>query len=349
MGRTYKAVLWTAPQCVEIAEKPIPTPGRGEVLLQVKAAGICGTDLHIISGHHPQARPPLVPGHEFSGVIVELGSEVDASYLNASVGADSYRGCGHCDYCRSGRAQLCSRGTCEYGVNIDGGWAEYVVLPAANIYRLPERVSFLEAGAGCILNCPMAAVEQVGVGAGEDVLIIGDGPSSLIMVQLVRLKAARKVVISGHRSRRLAQARELGVDRAVKADEEDLPAVLRSMGVTPQVVIDAVGTSESFSAALQAAGVEGRVHLFGLPEKPFSGLPMELLLFKELRITSCTGAPRFWPAAMTLIEHGLLKVAPLITHRFDLRRAPEALAFLRENRQLVIKAVFETPPPGGET
>jgi threonine dehydrogenase-like Zn-dependent dehydrogenase len=85
-----------------------------------------------------------------------------------------------------------------------------VVLPAANIYRLPERVSFLEAGAGCILNCPMAAVEQVGVGAGEDVLIIGDGPSSLIMVQLVRLKGARKVVISGHRSRRLAQARELG-------------------------------------------------------------------------------------------------------------------------------------------
>jgi threonine dehydrogenase-like Zn-dependent dehydrogenase len=108
------------------------------------------------------------------------------------------------------------------------------------------------------------------------------------------------------------------------------------------VVIDAVGTSESFSSALQAAGVEGRVHLFGLPEKPFSGLPMELLLFKELRITSCTGAPRFWPAAMTLIEHGLLKVAPLITHRFDLRRAPQALAFLRENRQQVIKAVFET-------
>lgn len=347
MGRTYQAVVWTAPQRVEIAERPIPVPERGEVLLQVKAAGICGTDLHIISGHHPQARPPLVPGHELSGVIVGLGAEVDPSLLNAAVGADSYRGCGRCDYCRTGRAQLCSGGTCEYGVNIDGGWAEYVVLPAANIYRLPERVSFLEAGAGCILNCPLAAVERVDVHAGEDVLVIGDGPSSLVMVQLVRLKGARKVVISGHRPRRLAQARELGVDRAVKADEEDLPAVLRSMAVIPQVVIDAVGTSESFSAALRAAGPEGRVHLFGLPEGPFNGVPMELLLFKELRISSSTGAPRFWPAAMTLIEHGLLKVAQLITHRFDLRRAPEALALLREDRQQVIKAVFVASAEGG--
>ena len=91
------------------------------------------------------------------------------------------------------------------------------------------------------------------------------------------------------------------------------------MAVTPEVVIDAVGTSESFSDALRAAGPEGRVHLFGLPEEPLSGVPMELLLFKELRISSSTGAPRLWPAAMTLIEHGLLKVAPLITHRFDLR------------------------------
>ncbi len=342
MDRRYKAVVWTAPQRVEIDERPIPTPGRGEVLLQVKAAGICGTDLHIISGHHPQARPPLVPGHELSGVIAALGPEVDPSYLHASVGADSYRGCGKCDYCRSGRAQLCSAGACEYGVNIDGGWAEYLVLPATNTYRLPEKVSFLEAGAGCILNCPLAAVEQVGVRAGEDVLIIGDGPSSLVMVQLVRLKAARRVVISGHRPLRLALARELGADRAVRADEEDLSAVLRAMAVAPQVVIDAVGTSESFSAALRAAGPEGRVHLFGLPGKPFSGVPMELLLFKELHISSSTGAPRFWPAAMTLIERGLLKVAPLITHRFDLRRAPEALAFLRENRQQVVKAVFET-------
>jgi len=114
------------------------------------------------------------------------------------------------------------------------------------------------------------------------------------------------------------------------------------MAVTPEVVIDAVGTSESFSAALRAAGPEGRVHLFGLPEEPLGGLPMELLLFKELRITSSTGAPRLWPAAMSLIEHGLLKVAPLITHRFDLLRAPEALAFLQESRQQVVKAVFET-------
>ena len=163
MGQSYKAVVWTAPHRVEIVEKPVPTPGRDEVLLQVRAAGICGTDLHIISGHHPQARPPLVPGHEFSGVIVALGPGVEASYLNASVGADSYRGCGRCGFCLSGRVQLCSQGTREYGVDLDGGWAEYLVVPAANTYRLPEKVSFLEAGAGCILNCPLAEIGRAHV------------------------------------------------------------------------------------------------------------------------------------------------------------------------------------------
>ncbi len=326
---------------VEIIEKPLPVPGPGNVLLQIRAAGICGTDLHIISGKHPLARPPLVPGHEFCGVVCDLGSGVDSSLLNARVGSDSYRGCGDCAYCRTGRAQLCSRGTCEFGVDIDGGWAEYLEVPASNTYLLPDGVSFAEAGAGCILNCPMAAVEKVGIRPGDDVLIIGDGPSSLIMIQLARLKGAGRIVISGHRQRRLALARTLGADRIVNANTEDLGEVLASLRMSPSVVIDAVGTSETFSRALRAAGAEGRVHLFGLPERPFDGVPMDLVLFKELQVVSSTGSPKYWSTAMRLIEHGLLKVEPLITHRFEITGAAEALAYVQKNRGEVVKAVFQ--------
>jgi L-iditol 2-dehydrogenase len=266
---------------------------------------------------------------------------VDPALLNTRVGADSYRGCGDCVYCRTGRTQLCSGGTREFGVNLDGGWAEYIEVPAGNVYPLPDGVSFAEAGAGCILNCPMAAVEKVGIHPGDDVLIIGDGPSSLIMVQLARLKGAGRIVISGHRERRLALAGELGADRVVNAKSEDLVTVLDSLRLSPRVVIDAVGTSESFSTALRAAGPEARLHLFGLPEKPFDGVPMELVLFKELAIVSSTGSPAYWSSVMRLVGHGLLKVKPLITDRFPLTAAAEALESIRRNKAEVVKAVFE--------
>jgi L-gulonate 5-dehydrogenase len=341
MGTVQVVAVWSSPGRVELVERPVPVPGAGCVLLEIRAAGICGTDLHIISGHHPIARPPLVPGHEFCGVIRAVGPGVDPSLVGTRAGADSYRGCGQCAYCLSGRAQLCSRGTLEHGINLDGGWAEYIEVPAMNTYPLPDGVSFAEAGAGCILNCPMAAVEKVGIFPADDVLILGDGPSALIMVQLARLKGARTIVVSGHRARRLSLARELGADHAVNTNVDDLEQALKSLRVTPAVVMDAVGTAETFSIALRAAGSEGRIHLFGLPAKPFDGVPMDMLLFKELRIVSSTGAPAYWSAAMRLIGHGLLKVKPLITHRFALTGAPEALATLRRDREDVVKAVFE--------
>ena len=336
-----KAVVWTSPGAVEVVQRPIPSPGPGQVLMQIRAAGICGTDLHILSGKHPEARTPLVPGHEFAGVVAEVGQGVDKSLVGARVGSDSYVGCGECIYCLSRKPQLCERGTCELGINIDGGWAEYILVPAGNVYRLPDRVQFVEAGAGCILNCPMAAIEKVGVNAGDVVLIIGDGPSSLVMVQLARLKGASEILISGHRELRLSLALKLGADRAINTHHQDLRKLIQELEKAPRVVIDAVGTSQTFAMALELAGREARVHLFGLPEGPMDNLPLDILLFKEITIVSSTGAPTLWPTAMTLMGRGLLKIAPMISQRFLIDDAPRALEFVRERRQEVIKAVFE--------
>lgn len=336
-----RVVVWTGNGQLEVMERPVPEPGPGKALVRVRAAGICGTDIHMLSGKHPEAAPPLVPGHEFAGEVAAVGTGVDPHLVGARVGADSYVGCGKCAYCRSQQPQLCERGACELGINIDGAWAEYVVVPADNLYLLPQNVAFHEAGAGCILNCPLAAVETLGVKPGEVVLIIGDGPSSLMLLQFARLWGAATVILAGHRPRRLALALKLGADRVLNTHTEDLVGTVKSLSVAPHVVIDAVGKSDTFAAALALAGRRGRVHLFGLPEEPMHGLPLETLLFKELTIVSSTGAPALWPRAMDLLSQGKLQVSPLISHRFALERAPEALAFIRSHPQEIVKAIFE--------
>jgi L-gulonate 5-dehydrogenase len=347
VGTFNRVAVWTGDNKVEVEKRPIPRPGAGEVLLKIKAAGICGTDMHILSGAHPHAKPPLVPGHEFAGEIVETGGGVDKKLAGLRVGSDSYIGCGKCVYCVSGKVQLCDKGTRELGIDMDGGWAEYIVVPEKNIYFLPDGVEYHEAGAGCILNCPMAAVEMVGIVPGDTVLIIGDGPSSLIMLQLAGLKGAAIVMIAGHREKRLAIARRLGADHVVNTHQQDLAEtlglVMKDRGVqSPDVVIDAVGSSETFNTAVSLAGKEGRIHLYGLPESAFSNISMEALLFKELKLTGSTGNPALWSTAMEFLSKGYLKVTPVISHRFQIDSAPEAIDFIRKNPKEIIKAVFES-------
>lgn len=341
MVSKYKAAVWTDINRIEIQEKKISELGQGEVLLKIKAAGICGTDLHILLGKHPEAKPPLVIGHEFSGEIIEVGKGVDKKLVGSRVGSDSYVGCNQCKFCLAGETQLCEKGTCEFGVNIDGGWAEYIVVPVKNIYQLPEKVKFIEAGAGCILNCPMAAIERVKVEATDIVLILGDGPSSLIMVQLAILKGASKVIVSGHRKRRLDLAKEFGADRVINTNSEDISEVISSMESAPNVVIDAVGKSETFASALSLVAKLGRIHIFGLPEGLINNIPLDEFLWKELTLKSSTGSPSLWPVAMNLISKGFLKVEPIISHQFDLDKAQDALDYVQDNRKEIIKAVFD--------
>jgi threonine dehydrogenase-like Zn-dependent dehydrogenase len=340
--KVNRAVVWKGPGKIEIEERAIGTPGAGEVLLKIKTAGICGTDFHILAGRHPEARPPLVVGHEFCGEIIDTGTGVPPSALGKRVISDSYIGCGSCRFCLTGKKQLCEKGTKELGVNEDGGWQNYIVVPYENLFELPENLSYAEAGAGCLLTCPPAAIERVNVRPGETLLILGDGPSSLVMLQLARLKGAGRIILSGHRKKRLDTAKKLGCDVVLNAHETDVEKWIEKSGDSPQIVIDAIGTSESFTLALKTADREGRVHLFGLPEALLEHVPMDMVLWKELTITSSTGAPGYWPTALDLISRKLLSIEPLISHAFPLESASSALEFMQEHPGEIIKALFMT-------
>ena len=327
----YKSAVWLGEKQIKVIEKPIPAPGPGEILLKVKAAGICGTDLHILSGKHPQARPPLVPGHEFAGLVVNVGEGVDKNLIGSRVGSDSYVGCGECIYCLTKRTQLCIKGTTELGINIDGGWSEYVVVPAGNIYMLPENVDFFIAGAGCILNCPIAAIEKVRVNHGDFVFIIGDGPSSLVMIQLARLKGASTVIVAGHRQKRLSLCIALGADKVINTNFENLEAAINVLPQKPNVIIDAVGKSESFASALLIASIDCRIHLFGLPEDNFSNIPMDIFLWKRAQFDFIDGAAISVASNDGFSITRIYKDCPDYQSQVPIEKAPEALDFIRKN------------------
>lgn len=334
------AAVWKGSNTIEIEKREIDSPGPGQVMIRIKAAGICGTDFHILSGGHPEAKPPLVPGHEICGEITEIGPDVPGDFRGKRVISDSYVGCGACDLCLAGKKQMCKKGTMELGVNKDGGWQNYIVVPYGNVFELPKQVTYEEAGAGCLLTCPPAAIERVKVYPQDTVLIIGDGPSSLVMIQFARLKGAGKIIVSGHRKKRLDMAISLGCDVALNSHETEVDKWIKNSGTEPRVVIDAVGTSESFALALKTAAREGRVHLFGLPEAPLNNLQMDMLLWKELTITGSTGAPEYWPIALDFISRKFLSIKPLISHKFPLTSAPSALEYIRSHSREIIKAIF---------
>ena len=340
MEKKYLAAVWDSTGDLRLEEKSLRPLNPGEVLLRVKAAGICGTDLHLINGEYPGCIPPIVPGHEFSGLIEASGDEGNAWLAGKRVGCDSYIGCGKCVYCLNGQRQICTHGTRELGIHVDGGWAEYVIVPAENVYLLPDNVSYIEAGAGCILNCPFAAIESVNPGMGDFMLIIGDGPSSLIMLQIARLKGADPIYIAGHRAKRLALAESLGADRAINTHEEDIVSIMHNLDKEPDIVIDAVGKAETFNWALNFAGTGARINFFGLPGKPLNGIEMEHFLFKELKLTGSTGNPAYWEPAIKLLSKGLLKVRPVIGHTFKLKEINEAISYIKENPEEVVKAMI---------
>ncbi len=336
----YMAAVWTGNNIVKLEKKTLRELGDNEVLIRVRAAGICGTDLHLIEGNFPGCLPPVVPGHEFAGEIVKVGKSEDSTLIGERAGCDSYIGCGKCFYCLKDERHLCREGTCELGINVDGGWAEYVIAPADNVYILPKEVTYDEAGAGCILNCPMAAIEKMKVISGELVLIIGDGPSSLVMVQLAKLKGAGGIIVIGHRDKRLNLAKEFGADIVLNTQSNNISGFIDGLAERPDVVIDAVGSSESFNLALEIAGTGTRIHLFGLPDAPLDKVNMQHFLFKELVLTSSTGNPSYWPVAMGYLSAGLLKIKPIISHKFNFRDIIKALEFIDANPQEIIKTIL---------
>jgi len=303
------------PGNMEIRDMPEPTAGPGQVKIQIKYAGICGSDLHIYHSDLPiPLNPPVIIGHEYAGVIAEIGEGVEGLRVGDRVLSDNYEVCGTCHYCREGYKNLCnSRKTFGYWMN--GAFAPYTVVPAERIHKIPETVSDISAAMTEPLACVCHAVYDLcRIVSGDLVLVTGPGAIGIMAMQVAKAHGAR-VILSGMSADapRLELAKKLGADIVVDIQKENLEEIVmaESKGYGADVVLECSGTGAAISNALTLIKKLGYFTQIGLPGAPIT-FDITKLCFKEVLLTGSLGSRKVsWEQALDLQARGLVNLEPL--------------------------------------
>ena len=317
---------------LELADVAGPRPGPGEVLIRVLRTGICGTDLHIYDWDKWAAATiqlPLVVGHEFVGEVIEVGPGVEAYHPGEIVGAEGHLVCGRCRNCMAGRRHLCahSRGI---GVQRDGAFAEFLVMPAGNLWAHNEATPLDVAAIFDPFGNAVHTAMQFRV-AAEDVLVTGAGPIGVMAAAVARHLGARHIVITDVNAYRLALAERMGVTLAVNPAETPLEEVQRRLGMKEgfDVAFEMSGRTEAIAQIFDNMAHGGRIAALGLPSAD-TAVNWSELVFKMLTVHGVYGRQMFetWYMMSVLIETGL-DISPVITHRFPAAEYEEAFRVAR--------------------
>jgi L-iditol 2-dehydrogenase len=306
---------------VALRERPVPKPGPGQVVLAVRAAGICGTDLHIFHDEYP-TRPPVTLGHELAGEVAATGEGVSEFAPGDRVTTETYfHLCGVCRFCRGGQPNLCPERR-SIGSGVDGGFAPYVLVPARNLHRLPETLSFQAAALTEPLACVVhGALELPKVTAGDIAVVSGPGTIGLLTLQTARAAGAAVIVLgTAADRRRLELARGLGAERVVDIDDEDPAPIVQGLtdGWGADVVMECSGAGPSALGLLAHARRGGQYAQIGLFGKPLAW-DLDQVCMKELRVTgSNASVPSAWRTALRLLGEGAVQVKPLISDIYPL-------------------------------
>lgn len=324
-----KAAVFFKKNDLRIEELPVPSPGQDEVLLRVRACGICGTDLHIFHGDEGAAETPpgTVLGHEFSGEIAALGANAAEWRVGDRVCVDPNKLCGACGPCRAGLGHFCEH-IVGIGTTVNGGFAEYCRVPVSQLFRIPDGVSFEAAALTEPTACCLHGIDLCGIRHGDTVLVIGGGPIGMLMLQLAKLSGAGKLILLEPVAKKRELAKKLGADLCVDPLNEDVPASLAAAGVRRiACVIECVGKPDTMEQAVSLAGSRATVMLFGLT-KPLDEIrvrPFEIFK-KELTLRASFINPYTQQRAMNLIASGRLDVTSLISRTAPLEALPDLLA-----------------------
>lgn len=318
-----------------VTDAPIPEPGHNDLLIKIRKTAICGTDIHIYNWDDWSRKTipvPMIVGHEYVGEVVAIGQEVRGFSIGDRVSGEGHITCGHCRNCRAGRTHLC-RNTIGVGVNRQGCFAEYLVIPAFNAFRIPDNISDeLAAIFDPFGNAVHTALSFDLV--GEDVLISGAGPIGIMAAAVCKHVGARNVVITDINDYRLALARKMGVTRAVNVAHDDLRAVMRELGMTEgfDVGLEMSGAPPAFRTLLEVMNHGGRIALLGIPPGEMA-IDWNQVIFKGLFIKGIYGREMFetWYKMAALIQSGF-DLTPVITHRYAIDDFQQGFDEMRSGR-----------------
>jgi len=334
-----------AEEGIWLGEVPEPKCGINDVLIKVMKTGICGTDVHIYnwdSWAQKTIKVPTVAGHEFVGRIVEIGSNVTGFKKDDLVSAEGHIVCGHCRNCLAGRRHLCAN-TLGVGVNRDGAFAEYIAVPAINVWHCSDDIP-LEYFA---IFDPLGNAVHTALSydlVGEDVLITGAGPIGIMAVAIARKAGARHIVITDVNAHRLDIAKKMGVTAAVNVAKEDIRTVMQKLHMTEgfDVGLEMSGNPAALNMMIDTAVHGGKIAMLGIqPEN--TGVDWDKVVFKGLTIKGIYGRQMFetWYKLTSMLQSGM-DIAPVITHRFSYRDFQKGFDVMRSGQSCKVILDWES-------
>ncbi|WP_372712814.1 zinc-binding alcohol dehydrogenase family protein [Ilyobacter sp.] len=334
-----KALAVISKEKIEFLEKETPKlQNKDDVLIKIKAVGICGSDVHIYHGTNPLATYPRVIGHEFSGEIVEVGSEVENLAIGDRVSVDPVSTCGTCYACRIGNGNVCAELEVS-GVHTDGGMQEYVVVPAARAFKFRSDISFEE---GALIEPFTIAAQSTSKGdirESDTVFVMGAGPIGLAILQVAKSKGAR-VMISDFNEHRLSIAEGLGADLTVNPAKKDVAEAVKEFtnGEGANVIIDAVCIPQTFEQAVELASAAGRIVILGFNPNP-SAISQVHITKKGLEIKGSRLHNNQFPTVVDWFDNKKVDAKKLISHKFKIEDIQEMFDLIDNDPSKVCKIV----------
>ena len=342
MPSTMQAVVKAEPAPgIELREVPVPAPGAGEVLVRVQAASVCGTDLHIYEWD-PWAKgrihPPLIPGHEFSGAVAAVGRGVTTVREGDLVSAEMHVACGKCLQCRTGLAHVCQH-VRILGVDADGAFASYAVIPESNIWKLPDSIPHDYAS---LLDPLGNAVHTVLAGpiAAKTVAVTGCGAIGLMSIAVAKACGAARVYAIEVNAYRRAVAEQMGADLALDPNTDNVESLVREAteGTGVDVLLEMSGHPEAMRLGFALLRTGGRASLLGIPSRPFELDFARDIIFKGATVQGINGRKMFetWFQMEALLATGKLNLEPVITHRLKLSEFRKAMELLQSGEAIKV-------------
>jgi L-iditol 2-dehydrogenase len=341
-----KALLLSEYKKLDVVEMPTPEIGDEDVLVRVRACGICGSDIHGYDGSTGRRIPPLVMGHEAAGVIEKTGRAVQGFIPGDRVTFDSTVSCGECDFCRRGNINLCDNRT-VLGVSCGdyrrhGAFAEYVAVPARILYKLPDTLPFERAALIEAVSIAVHAVSRHVPKPDDAVVVVGSGMIGVLILQVLKDKGCRNIIAVDVDKQKLALAERMGATRTVNPVDGDVPAAIRSAteGKGADVSFEVVGHGETVLTAIRSLRKGGTVVLVG-NLSPKVELPLQEVVSREISVLGSCASSGEIPECIDLLARGAVNVDPIISLKASLDEGPQLFARLHSGDKSLMKVIIQ--------
>lgn len=347
MSTMMKAAQFTAPLQIQLTEGNVPAPKGNDVLVKINYAGICGTDFKIFDGSIPYMKQgklsyPTIPGHEWSGEVVETGPNVTTFKKGDRVTGECHIGCGKCEDCLNGRTNVCFSRKRVGIIGHDGAFSQYLIISEKALHLLPPHVSAMEGALVEPLTVALHAMDKLDSVAGSNIVVFGLGPIGLLICQVAKVMGAAHIIGVDLDDKRLSIAKQVGCDTVTNKSNNDLAEFLNVItgGEGVHVVVEATGVKALFANAINIVRPGGQISLVGLYDGKVE-VDATQLITKDIRLYGNMASARVWDRAIRLMQSKKIDVNPLITHVFPFEKIQDAMNLAYHKSKGSIKVLLE--------